>query len=288
MSTKETTISTKAPADGDQAAHWNGAGGRAWVDEQETLDGLFEPFEDQLVAAVRAEGARRVLDVGCGTGATTLAIARALGATGTCTGVDFSEPMLAYARARAESARVPASFILADAETHPFAPGGYDMIVSRFGVLFFTDAVRAFTNLRRAAGDGAALRLLAWRSPDQNPFMTAAERAAAPLLPNKLPPRLRDAPGQFAFADATRVERILVQGGWADVDIQALDVPLAFPEASLAGYLAHLGPLGRALAGEDEPTRTRIVDTVRRAFDPFVHGDEVRFDAACWLIRARK
>jgi hypothetical protein len=112
--------------------------------------------------------------------------------------------------------------------------------------------------------------------------------AAAPLLPNKLPPRRPDAPGQFAFADGTRVERILAQSGWADVDIQALDVALAFPEASLDRYLARLGPLGRALADEDEPTRTRIVDTVRRAFDPFVHGDEVRFDAACWLIRARK
>ena len=281
-------MSTKEPAGDDQAAHWNGVAGRAWVDEQDMLDHLFEPFEDQLVAAVRAAGARRVLDVGCGTGATTLAIARFLGANGTCTGVDLSAPMLAHARARVERARVSASFILADAETHAFAAGGYDMIVSRFGVMFFADAVRAFANLRRAARDGAPLRLLAWRGPEQNPFMTAAERAAAPLLPNKLPPRRPDSPGQFAFADGARVERILAQSGWADVDLQVLDVALAFPEASLDRYLARLGPLGRALAGEDEPTRTHIVGTVRRAFAQFVHGDEVRFDAACWLIRAHK
>jgi SAM-dependent methyltransferase len=201
-------------------------------------------------------------------------------------GVDISEPMLALARTRAERERVPASFIRADAETHGFEPGVYDMIVSRFGVMFFDDFARAFTNLRRAARDGAELRLIAWRSPAENPFMTTAERAAAPLLPD-LPQRRPDGPGQFAFADRTRVARILEQSGWAEIDLQPIDVPLAFAAADLDLYLTRLGPLGRMLAGVDEPTRTRVVATVRRAFDAYVHGDEVRFDAACWTIRAR-
>ena len=270
----------------EQAALWNGAAGRAWVDAQQVLDGLWKPFEDQLVEAVRVSSARGVIDVGCGTGATTLAIARSLGVNGRCVGVDISGPMLALARARAERERVPATFIRADAETHAFEPGACDMIVSRFGVMFFDDFVRAFTNLRRAGRDGAELRLITWRSPEENPFMTTAERAAAPLLPN-MAPRRPDGPGQFALADRARLERILEQSGWGEIDLQPIDVALVFAEKDLELYLTRLGPLGRTLAEVDEQSRTRVIAEVRRAFDPYVHGDEVRFDAACWMICAR-
>jgi SAM-dependent methyltransferase len=270
----------------EQAALWNGDAGRAWVDAQRVLDGLFQPFEDQLVAAVSAAPARRVLDVGCGTGATTLAIARTLGDGGQCVGVDISEPMLELARARAARERVPAIFVRADAGSYVFEPGAFDLIVSRFGVMFFDDFERAFTNLRRAVRPGGALRVIAWRSPAENPFMTTAERAAAPLLP-KMPPRQVDGPGQFAFGERARVERLLARAGWSDIDVQPVDVPLVLAEADLGLYISRLGPLGRMLADADEPTRTRVLSTVRGAFDPYVHGAEVRFDAACWTIGAR-
>ena len=116
--------------------------------------------------------------------------------------------------------------------------------------------------------------------------MTTAERAAAPLLPN-IPPREPDAPGQFAFADGGRVARILEESGWADIDIQPVDVPCSFPEKDLVHYFTQLGPLGRALHEADEPTRVRIIETTRAAFHPYVHRDEIRFNAACWKIRAR-
>ena len=145
----------------DQAALWNGAAGLTWVEAQEPLDRLFSPFEELLVETVLARGARRVLDVGCGTGATTLAIARALRG-GNCVGVDISEPMLSLASARAERERLPAVFVRADAETYAFEPGSFDTIVSRFGVMFFADPVRAFANLRtavRRGGDARARRM---------------------------------------------------------------------------------------------------------------------------------
>jgi SAM-dependent methyltransferase len=104
----------------EQTALWNGAAGRAWVEAQQLLDRLFTPFEDLLVAAVRAASARSVLDVGCGTGSTTIAVARALGSPGRCLGVDISEPMITLARARAARERVPAEFVLADAQVHTF------------------------------------------------------------------------------------------------------------------------------------------------------------------------
>jgi len=277
--------SRQAPSE-EQAALWNGDSGRAWVDVQPVLDRLFKPFENRLVDAVRARRARSVLDVGCGTGATTLAIARLLGTSGRCLGVDISEPMLFLARARADLEQVPATFVLADAESYAFEPGSCDMIVSRFGIMFFADAVRAFTNLRRAARAGAALCLVAWRSPAENPFMTTAESAAAPLFPN-MPPRRPDGPGQFAWADRARVEAILEQSGWATIDVQRIDVPLVLAEKDLDLYITRLGPLGRMLAEVDEPVRAGVLAKVRRAFDRYLHGDEVRFDAACWMISAQ-
>jgi ubiquinone/menaquinone biosynthesis C-methylase UbiE len=287
FNTKETHMdSTQQAAQQDQAALWNGDAGRAWVEAQAVLDGMFEPFERMLADEVRAASARSVLDVGCGTGATTLAIARALGAGGRALGVDVSEPMLALARARAARERVPATFVAADAQSYAFEPAAFDAVVSRFGVMFFEDNVRAFANLRHAAQPGAVARLIAWRGPDENPFMTTAERAAAPFFPN-LPPRRPDGPGQFAFADAERVRGFLEQSGWTSIDIRPIDVPCAFPESALDLYVLRLGPLGRILSEVAEPTRKRVVGSVRAAFAPYVHGGEARFEAACWMIAAR-
>jgi SAM-dependent methyltransferase len=267
----------------EQIRMWNGVSGRAWIDAQELLDRLYKPFEDLLVDVATAKSPRSVLDVGCGTGATTVAIARRLTANGRATGIDISEPMIAVARARAEDARVPAHFICADAQVYPFAPAGVDMIVSRFGVMFFDNPVRAFANLRRAASDNAALRCITWRSGEENPFMTTAERAAAPLLP-ALPPRQPDAPGQFGFANEHRVSRILADAGWSDIDLRPIDVACSFPEQALVPYVTRFGPLARVLPDVDDRTRARVIDTVRAAFDRFVDGEDVRFTAACWMV----
>ncbi|MBB4844400.1 SAM-dependent methyltransferase [Paucibacter oligotrophus] len=274
------------PTDDGQAALWNGAAGRAWVEAQEELDRMFKPFENLLATAASTASGGRVLDVGCGTGGTTLAIARRLGDGGHCTGIDISEPMIAAARVRAESELVPASFILADAQVHAFEPAGFDMIVSRFGVMFFEDPVQAFANLRHAAKDDGELRFIAWRSPAENPFMTTAERAAAPLLPN-IPARRPDAPGQFAFANAQRVLNILENSGWSGIDIQPIDVSCTLPEKELVPYLSRLGPVGRVLQEVDEGGRKEVIETVRAAFDSYVTGSAVHFVAACWMVNAR-
>jgi SAM-dependent methyltransferase len=277
------------PNPNEQAALWNGPAGRAWVDAQELLDATLKPFEELLVEAVATRhdvGECRVLDVGCGTGVTTLAVARRLGANSRCTGIDISEPMIATARTRAAREGSPASFVLADAQEHVFAPAGFDVIMSRFGVMFFDDPVRAFANLRHAARADAELVFLAWRAPEENPFMTTAERAAAPLLPG-IPPRRHNAPGQFAFADDGRVRRILAESGWGAVDISPVDIVCTLPETALVGYLTRLGPLGLALREADAPTRERVIKTVRAAFDPFVDGAVVRFATASWMVAAR-
>ena len=268
-----------------QVTLWNGPAGRAWVETQELLDQVFKPFEQQLVQAVADRGEGQVLDVGCGTGATTLAAATLLESRGRCTGIDISEPMIGAARIRADRESTPATFICANAQVYPFEPESFHMIISRFGVMFFDDAIQAFANLRRAATDDAEIRFIVWRSAADNPFMTTAERAAAPLLPN-LPPRQPDAPGQFAFADRGRVHSVLEESGWEQIRIQPLDVTCTLAESDLVRYLTRLGPVGLALADTDDRTRAQVIQTVRAAFEPYVHGDEVRFTAACWMASA--
>jgi SAM-dependent methyltransferase len=275
-------------ADDPQEMLWNGAAGHAWVEERTLLDRLFKPFEDLLVESVSSRSATRVLDIGCGTGSTTRAVARQIGAPGHCVGIDISGPMIAVARASAEREHLPATFIRANAQTHAFEPASFDMLISRFGAMFFDEPVRAFANLRRAATDDAELQLFVWRSAAENPFMTAAERAAASLVPD-FPARDLDGrgPGQFAFADPDRVRSVLEKSGWDEIDVEPNDVQCAFPEKDLLRYLTRLGPVGVMLQGLQEDARARVIETVRAAFDPFVRGTEVRFTAACWTVSAR-
>jgi SAM-dependent methyltransferase len=270
-----------------QAALWNGAAGRAWVETQVSLDRMFRPFDDLLVEAVAAVQPARVLDIGCGTGSTTLAVARRFGAAVHGVGIDISAPMIEAARLRAQVEGAAVEFIRADAQVQSFAPANFDMLISRFGVMFFDDPVAAFANLARAAAPGATLACVAFRSPAENTFMTAAERAAAPLLP-ELPARVPGAPGQFAFADAARVRDWLERAGWAGVDIAAIDVACRLPLGDLDLYLSRLGPVGLLLQRAEASQRSRVLAAVRSAFDAFVVGDEVRYSAGCWRVSARR
>jgi SAM-dependent methyltransferase len=278
-------MQTGHQANAEQATMWNGPSGQAWIEAQATLDQMFRGFEDLLTERAADARATQVLDVGCGTGATTLAMARRLGCAAHCSGVDISAPMLELARQRARNEGVDADFVHADAQTHDFPAGRFDFIASRFGVMFFADPVAAFANLHRASSLRARLTCMVFRAPAENPFMTAAERAVAPLLP-ELPPRLPNAPGQFAFADAARVQSLLQSAGWRDVALTPIDVPCTFPVEHLQKYFTRLGPVSQVLPKVDAARRDALIAAARRGFEPFVHGPDVRFIAACWEISA--
>ena len=274
------------PADHPQTAFWNGRSGQAWVDTQTLLDALFQPMADRLIAGVPAGSPLCVLDVGCGTGAVALAIARRLGDGGHVRGVDISRPMIAAADTRAARGRIAARFVCADAQRHRFAPASIDRIVSRFGVMFFDDPVAAFANLRRAAVNGAVLHAIVWRSADENAFLTAAELAAAPLLP-QLPPRRASGPGPFALADAQRTQAMLEAAGWSGIAVTPLDAECTLPVADLPAYYTRIGPLGLVWPDLDDATRSRVDEVVRAAYRRYQDGGVVRFTAACWEIGAR-
>jgi SAM-dependent methyltransferase len=276
----------KTIANREQSALWNGSSGEAWVRGQALLDATYSSFEGLLVAEAAATRSTRVLDIGCGSGATTLALARHLGASGGAVGIDISAPLVELARQRAAHAGVNASFLLADAQTHEFEESRFDLAVSRFGVMFFEDPVAAFANLRGALRPGGRLGAAVFRAPSENPFMTTAETAAARWLPG-IPPRRPDAPGQFAFAREDRVRSLLATAGWSAIELAPIDVQCAFPASELTGYFTRLGPVAPVLRAADDATRERVIEALRTAFAPFVQGEEVRFIAACWMIRAR-
>jgi ubiquinone/menaquinone biosynthesis C-methylase UbiE len=271
----------------EQAARWNASAGHAWAELQDVLDRMFAPIEARVVEAGFPGEGGRVLDVGCGAGATTLAMARRLGAAGRCLGVDLSERLVGVAAARARAAGLTsASFVAADAQTYPFEPAGFDAAISRFGVMFFDDPVGAFAAVRRAVRPDGKLAFAAWRSPAENPFMTTAIRAAAPLLPGLAAPD-PEAPGQFAFARADRVRQILADAGWTEVDMRPLDVAAALSPPELAEYVTRMGPVGLALQGLDPPARMAVVEAVLPAFEPFLQAGAASFTMAVWLVTAR-
>lgn len=274
----------------EQASRWNGPSARGWIDNQQLLDRLYRPLEELLASCVDEVSGQRVLDVGCGTGSTTLAVTRAVaGHGGRAVGVDISEPMIAVARERARDEGLAAEFACADAQTHGFSKAQFDTIISRFGVMFFSDPVAAFRNLHDAAAAGAALRTIVWRNPDRNDIMVATGRTAASLLPD-LParqPGTPGTPGQFAFADPDLVRPILDEGGWRDVTIDPLDVELSLPRADMLRYVTTFGPVGVQLDAVDEATRGRVIDRLTDAFAPYTDGPDVRYPAACWMVSAR-
>ncbi|TIP34261.1 MAG: class I SAM-dependent methyltransferase, partial [Mesorhizobium sp.] len=141
-----------------QAALWNDASGKAWVEMQPILDGVLAPFASLLVDAGDPGKGGDVLDIGCGAGATTLAMARRVGNGGRCVGLDISRPLVARAAERARVKAVAnASFEVGDAQAYAFKSGRFDAVVSRFGVMFFDDPVAAFANIRGAARRGGKL-----------------------------------------------------------------------------------------------------------------------------------
>jgi SAM-dependent methyltransferase len=273
-----------AIANAEQSERWNDRAGRSWAELGDLLDRMLEPFVPLLLEEIEPAPGRRVLDVGCGAGALSLAAAKR-GAF--ALGVDISAPLVDAARARAgRAASARAQFVQADAQTHEFEPEGFDALVSRFGVMFFADPVAAFRNLRSAVRPGGRLAFAAWRSPAENDFMIAAERAAADLLP-ALPARVENAPGQFGFADPARMRSILAEGGWAEVEARPVDVECRLTEPELGLYARRMGPVADLLPSLDETTRSEVERRIDAAFRAFVRDGEASFTAACWLVTAR-
>ncbi len=276
----------------EQIQYWNELAGAKWVALQPLLDAQLAPLGHAVMDRIGISPGEAVVDVGCGCGNSTLELGRRVGPTGTVTGIDISGVMLERGREAVREAGLQhVRFENADAQTHPLPAETFDLLYSRFGVMFFTDPVAAFANLRDALRRGGRVGFICWQALDRNAWMAIPLRAAlAHIPPPPVPPP--GAPGPFAFADSARVERILSSAGFADVQIESLTGAL-----DLAGgtgldhtveFMLETGPLGRALREVSEETRQRVAESVRAAVLPFLTAQGVQMPYAAWSVTAER
>ncbi|MGA8712430.1 MAG: methyltransferase domain-containing protein [Roseiarcus sp.] len=271
-----------------QADYWNGVAGRRWRDRQDHQDEVLKPVSDQLIATADPKPGERVIDVGCGCGATTIEFAQRVAPGGEVLGLDISEPMLARALERAEPG-LPARFALADATVHQMAPNWADLVVSRFGVMFFADPALSLANIRRGLRPGGRLAFVCWREARQNSWMITPLREAAKHAP-PLPEMGPEEPGPFAFADDARVRRILSEAGYADIVVAPHDLDLDIAigrglDSAVEGALA-IGPTSRILDGQSAAVRAAAAADIRAALAARMVGDSVPLGAAIWIVTA--
>jgi len=273
-----------------QAEGWNNAVGTSWATFHEQIDRQIAPLGHAAMAKAGLKPGQSVLDVGCGCGETSIALARAVSPGGRVLAADISELLLGIARDQAKAAGAAnLEFMRADAQAHAFPAGAFDAAFSRFGVMFFEDPTAAFANIRRAIKPGGRLAFVCWRAPQENPYLSAAMGAVRDLLPPG-PPPVPHAPGPFGLADGERTRGILADAGFSDVAVEALDQDIGDVglDASVAQAL-RMGPLGSALRemDADEATRARVAAAVREAYRAYANANGiVRLPAAVWIVSA--
>ncbi len=273
----------------EQAEFWSSDAGEKWARLQARLDALFAPVTEALLARAAIAPGESVLDIGCGAGDTTLAAADRAGATGRVLGVDISDTLLAVARRRA-AGRGNVGFTLADAQTHRFAAAAHDLLLSRFGLMFFADPVAAFANIARALRPGARAVFASWAAVEHNPWSHVAAAAGTARLGPVAPVEPR-APGQFAFAEIGYVTEILAAAGLAGAEGAALDIrlPVADTAAEAADLATRIGPVSRILREKagTETDRRAIAADIARTFARWEGPDGVRVPARINLFTAR-
>ncbi len=283
-------MSERTIANTAQQQYWNTVAGPRWVGLGGFVERRVRAVSDLLLARSAVAAGETVLEIGCGTGAATIPFAEAVGARGRVVGVDISEPMLAGARERvAESGLGNITLLEADAQVHRFEPSQFDLITSRFGVMFFADPVAAFSNLLPSARPGGRLCFVCWAPLEDNkhwliPYEVALRHLGPPA------PQPTHMPGPLAFSDPSYVRSILETAGFANVaiDRETPDIIGSAP-AEEADFACIMGPAGR-LIDEKEPGDA-LRETIRRemveAFATYAQGKEMLLPSTVFLVSAR-
>lgn len=268
----------------DQIEYWNSNSGGKWVNNQERMDRTLRPFSDHVMAVTGVGDGESVLDVGCGTGETSIRL-DSLG--GIVTGVDVSQPMLAHASKRPDSGKV--RFVLADASSHDFGDAAFDLVFSRFGVMFFSDPDSAFANLGRMTRSGGRIAFACWRPLSENPWMLKPVIVAKDFIELPARPAPED-PGPFSFSDRDRVTRILTSGGFVDISIEPYDHPMFMGDTVDDAVVTamEVGPIGGAAEGADPERVEKLKSALADMLSEFQTGDGVRLPGAIWCVTARR
>ncbi|GAC1440940.1 MAG: methyltransferase domain-containing protein [Mycobacteriales bacterium] len=271
---------------------WNSDAAATWSARPERYDAMLGPLGERVLAAARLAAGERVLDVGCGAGQLTVQAASAVGPTGHVAGMDISRDLLAVARGRAAAAGLTnVDCLEADAQVAVLAASSYDVILSRFGVMFFADPVAAFTNLLGAVVPGGRLAFVCWQPAPGNEWVTVPLFAAGPHVGFPEPPPA-DAPGPFAFGSAGRVRQVLGDAGWTGVeldDVQTTVTPGGARTAEEAVAFISEDTFGKTMLATAEPAaREAAVAALHEAYASRLGPTGVELRAAVWVVTARR
>lgn len=271
-----------------QRAHWGGDDGEYWARHQAQLDRMLEPVLQPLLDFAAPKPASTVVDVGCGCGATLLELARRVGPAGQVIGMDLSEAMLAVAARRLEG-HANVRLLHGDAAELPLRGVNAELLVSRFGVMFFGDPAAAFRNLRTGLAPGGRVRFVCWRPIKENPWLQIPLHAAYEHVPH-LPKQQPEEPGPFSFGDPARVTRILTDAGFTAPEFTPLDLPMEVADGGTlddgAIRSTEFGPVKRALTEQPEEVRAAVVASIRKALAPYAAASGVKLPGAAWLVAA--
>lgn len=268
----------------DQIAYWNGDVGARWAAQQGRLDTMLSPISDAVLKAANAQPGEHVLDVGCGCGDTSIKLAKS-GAR--VLGADVSAPMLALAKRRAAETN-GATFIEADAATHKFDAQAFDLLFSRFGVMFFADPDAAFAHMRKALKATGRAAFVCWRDWRENEWVRVPIMAVRPHVPPQ--PQLGpEDPGPFAFADPARLRRILASGGFDAITLKPFDTAVEIGNSldDAVAYLQEFGPISRALSDASPAQKEQAAKALREALAPYAKTAPVKLGAAVWIVTAK-
>lgn len=268
---------------------WKGEGGDKWVQNIDLLEYHLEELNRILLDRCAAVEGETVLDVGCGGALTSMALAQRVGPTGRVLAVDVSPVILEVAKRRGETMG-NLLFRLADAGSEDLGAESFDLITSRFGVMFFNQPVNAFANLRRFLKPEGRLVIMCWRRFEENPWMAVPAAAALSVLPPPEQPAQKpdpDAPGPFSLGEEERLRYVLQESGYVDITVEPVDTDMNMGGLDHACYLVtQTGPAGRALAEAGEADRAKALAAIRSALQEFTTSAGVVIPGACWVASA--
>ena len=261
--------------------------GHAWVSQQAVISDVFTSVTSVSLVAAAAKQGEHVIDIGCGPGDTLLAFARAVSPSGDALGVDVSVPMLEFARHRAaEAGLANVTCALADATTYAFEPRRANLVYSRFGMMFFDDPIKAFTNIRSAMKMGGRLVFVCFRTMPESPWFRVPIEAARPHVPPQ-PPVDPLAPGMFSLAREDRLRGVLTEAGFREIALNATDVPIHGKDTTQSmAFITQVGPLPALLENASDEQRKRATEAARNALAAQIGADGRGLHVGLWLVSA--
>ena len=277
------------PANADQREFWNDIKGELWVELQPRIDPMLAPLGDKAIEALELIPGERVLEIGCGNGTTTLAMAERVGTEGEILAVDLSQPMLNKAAERGKASGYPVTFLEADAQVYDFPKEHFDAGFSRFGVMFFDDPVAAFSNILSAIRRGGRVAYVCWADREDNPWIRIPAGASKAYL--ELPPQpADDEPGMFSMQDEERVRSILTSAGWSDITLERFDTECSLGEdvVDAARFISQMGPMSEPFALSDEETQYNTLKVIEESLAPYSSSKGVLMGYSTWIVAATR